>query len=67
MRLALIAALFLTGMAPASAQQPAPALDGRVGKLEKEMRAVQRKVFPGANPQFFEPEITPPRALALRW
>lgn len=64
MRLALIAALFLTGMAPASAQQPAPALDGRVGKLEKEMRAVQRKVFPGANPQFFEPEITPPQPSA---
>ena len=63
MRLALIAALFLTGAAtPASAQtQPAPALDGRVGKLEKEMRAVQRKVFPGANPQFFEPEIVPPQ------
>lgn len=64
MRLALFAALFLTGMAPASAQQPAPALDGRVGKLEKEMRAVQRKVFPGANPQFFEPEIPPPQPSA---
>jgi TolA-binding protein len=25
------------------------------------MRAVQRKVFPGANPQFFEPEIAPPQ------
>lgn len=65
MRLALIAALFLTGVAaPASAQQPAPALDSRVGKLEKEMRAVQRKVFPGANPQFFEPEIAPPQPSA---
>lgn len=44
--------------APVSAQT-AP-LDSRVGKLEKEMRAVQRKVFPGGNEQFFEPEIAPP-------
>ena len=65
MRLALIAALFLTGVAaPASAQQPAPALDSRVGKLEKEMRAVQRKIFPGASPQFFDPEIAPPQPSA---
>ncbi|WP_439544872.1 YbgF trimerization domain-containing protein [Sandarakinorhabdus sp.] len=32
-------------------------LDRRVGKLESEMRAVQRKVFPGGDPRFFEPEI----------
>lgn len=45
---------------------PAPAaaadvvkIDRRVGKLESEMRAVQRKVFPGADPRFFEPEIQP--------
>jgi TolA-binding protein len=61
MRLALIAALFLAGTAavPAAAQQANPALGGRVDKLEKEMRAVQRKVFPGANPQFFDAEIAP--------
>jgi TolA-binding protein len=64
MRLALIAALFLAGTAtiPAAAQQANPALSGRVDKLEKEMRAVQRKVFPGASPQYFEPEIAPPPA-----
>jgi TolA-binding protein len=28
-----------------------------VGTLESEMRAVQRKVFPGGNARFFEPEI----------
>jgi len=32
-------------------------LDRRVGTLESEMRAVQRKVFPGGNARFFEPEI----------
>jgi TolA-binding protein len=57
--MALIAALFLAGAPalPAAAQQADPALGPRVEKLEKEMRAVQRKVFPGANPQYFEPEI----------
>lgn len=34
-------------------------LDRRVGKLESEMRAVQRKVFPGGDARFFEPEIAP--------
>ena len=66
MRMALFAGLLLAGtMAiPASAQQAAPALGGRVDKLEKEMRAVQRKVFPGANPAYFEAEIAPPAAPA---
>lgn len=32
-------------------------LDRRVDTLESEMRAVQRKVFPGGNTRFFEPEI----------
>jgi TolA-binding protein len=67
MRLAMIAALFLAGMAalPAAAQQANPALGGRVDKLEKEMRAVQRKVFPGANPQYFDPEIAPAQPPAV--
>lgn len=33
-------------------------LDNRVEKLEKEVRAVQRKVFPQGSDRFFEPEIT---------
>ncbi len=37
-------------------------LDRRVGTLESEMRAVQRKVFPGGNARFFEPEV--PAAVA---
>ncbi len=31
----------------------------RVDRLEREMRAVQRQVFPGGSPAFFEPEIAP--------
>jgi TolA-binding protein len=37
-------------------------LDGRVGKLEKEMRAVQRQVFPNGAGKFLEPEIQSPTA-----
>src|SRR3546814_3296589 len=47
---------------PAAAQQTSLPLTPRVDKLEKEMRAVQRKVFPGANPQYFDAEIAPPTA-----
>jgi len=62
MRLPLMAAFLLLSTAPAalSPLQAQDNLDGRVGKLEKEMRAVQRKVFPGADSRFFEPEITAP-------
>jgi TolA-binding protein len=46
---------------PAQAQQADVAqIDKRVGKLESEMRAVQRKVFPGSDSRFFEPEISAP-------
>lgn len=45
---------------PAAAQ--AAPLEPRVKKLESEMRAVQRKVFPGASDRFFEPEISAPAA-----
>jgi TolA-binding protein len=43
------------------AAQPAE-LDGRVSRLEKEMRAVQRKVFPGGTP--LQPEIVAPESPA---
>ena len=46
-----------------AATMPAAAQDNNVGKrverLEKEMRAVQRSVFPGGTPTFFEGEIAP--------
>jgi TolA-binding protein len=53
------AALPLTG--PAVAADP-PAVSTRVDRLEKQMKAVQRKVFPGGSPEFFEPEIAPQAA-----
>lgn len=43
---------------PALAQS---AVEGRVDKLEREMRAVQRKVFPGGS-QIVTPDITAPEA-----
>lgn len=43
---------------PAAEAQDAN-VDGRVTKLEKEMKAVQRKVFPDGAGKFFEPEIQP--------
>ncbi len=53
--------LYITAMAvmivPAQAQDVN--VEGRVGKLEKEMKAVQRKVFPDGAGKFFEPEIKP--------
>jgi TolA-binding protein len=46
--------------APAIAQDAN--IDGRVGKLEKEMRAVQRQVFPNGAGKFIEPDIQSPTA-----
>jgi len=60
MKKAILAILLLSGAAvPALAAEPQMTIDGRVGKLEKEMRAVQRKVFPEGAQQYFEPEIKP--------
>lgn len=39
-------------------------IEGRVDRLEREMRAVQRKVFPGGAGQTIEPQITPPERQA---
>lgn len=56
MRIQLLTLLLLASVAvPAGAQQGGN-VERRVGKLESEMRAVQRKVFPGGN---VEPEIRP--------
>ena len=59
MRFHLLGLVLLAGVAmPASAQR-APSLDQRVTRVEQELRAVQRRVFPGGNAQFVEPEIGP--------
>lgn len=50
----------IAAASPAAAQ--AAPLEPRVKKLESEMRAVQRKVFPGGSDRFFEPEIAAPTA-----
>ncbi len=52
------ASVALTVMAPGASAQDG-AIDKRVERLEKEMRAVQRSVFPGGSPAFFEGEIAP--------
>lgn len=51
------ATVALVAAMPAAAQDGA--IDKRVERLEKEMRAVQRSVFPGGSPTFFEGEIAP--------
>ena len=51
------ATIALVAAMPAQAQEGA--IDKRVERLEKEMRAVQRSVFPGGSPTFFEGEIAP--------
>ena len=57
MRFHLLGLVLLAGVAmPASAQRALP-LDQRVSRIEQELRAVQRRVFPGGNAQFVEPEI----------
>lgn len=57
---AILGALAIVSVGAASA--PALAQDGnaetRLRKLEAEVRALQRTVFPGPNGRFFQPEIT---------
>jgi TolA-binding protein len=57
-RYLLGAAVALTLATPALAQRDAP-VEARVDKLESEMRAVQRKVFPGGAGMMVEPQIAP--------
>jgi TolA-binding protein len=57
MRFHLLGLVLLAGVAmPAPAQRAQP-LDRRVDRIEQELRAVQRRVFPNGNAQFVEPEI----------
>ena len=56
----LLIFLSVTSAAPALAQQP---IERRVGRLEQEMRAVQRRVFPGGANATIDPEIQPPAAV----
>lgn len=56
MRFHLVAAILVAGCAVPALAQSAP-VERRVSKLEQEMRAVQRKVFPGGAGAIIEPEI----------
>jgi TolA-binding protein len=58
----LLGAPAMVALVPAAAAQNV-AIDVRVDRLEKEMRAVQRKVFPAGTP--LEAEITRPSAPAV--
>ena len=62
--LALLVPVLLLSAAVQAQDTDILRVDKRVGKLESEMRAVQRKVFPGADSRYFEPEITAPVAAA---
>ena len=55
-RILIVTALLLagTGGAPSVAQS---SVDGRVTRLESEVRAIQRKVFPGSTGQYLQPDI----------
>jgi len=54
---ALGAATLLTMPVPAMAQDSTG--EARLRKIEAEVRALQRKVFPGGDGKFFEPQIAP--------
>ena len=58
--LALFSAMAVMATALPAAAQDASTVEPRLRKLETEMRAVQRQVFPGGSDRFFEPEIKAP-------
>jgi TolA-binding protein len=59
MRNYFVAAIILAGSGPLPAHAQST-IEGRVDRLEGEMRAVQRKVFPGGSGQYVQPQITAP-------
>ncbi len=55
------AAMMAIGAPPSQAQQGGSTAEAarRLDRIERELRAVQRRVFPGAETGLFEPEVTP--------
>jgi TolA-binding protein len=53
----LVVAALLAGTAGSAGAQDTGA-DARLRKVESEIRALQRKVFPGGDERFFKPEVT---------
>ncbi|MCK8457982.1 MULTISPECIES: tetratricopeptide repeat protein [Sphingomonas] len=64
MRKSILIGVCLAALMPAAISTGAQAqnVEGRVGKLESEMRAVQRKVFPGGAGQMLQPEVRAPQS-----
>ncbi|WP_116092385.1 tetratricopeptide repeat protein [Sphingomonas crusticola] len=60
----VFAALLATAATSALAADPAPSLDQRVDRVERQLKAVQRKVFPGGDAAFQQPEIAAPEVQA---
>ncbi|WP_420139763.1 tetratricopeptide repeat protein [Sphingomonas sp.] len=56
----VFAALLATAAVPALAAESAQSLDQRVDRVERQLKAVQRKVFPGGDAAFQQPEIAAP-------
>jgi TolA-binding protein len=61
MRKSILIGVCLAALMPSAVQ--AQNVEGRVGKLESEMRAVQRKVFPGGAGQMLQPQVTAPEGV----
>jgi TolA-binding protein len=65
--LALVALSLAVSAAPAPAQKAGSAqadAEARIKKLEAEVKALQRQVFPGADGKYFAPEINKPAGSA---
>lgn len=60
MRIVLVAAMIAATLGFAAPARAQSAVESRVTRLESEMRAVQRKVFPGGVSPTVEPQITAP-------
>ena len=60
---AVLGAGLLLGVVPQAAQAQAAntaVADDRLNRIETQLRALQRAVFPGGDQRFFEPEISAP-------
>ncbi|WP_245804654.1 tetratricopeptide repeat protein [Erythrobacter tepidarius] len=55
----MLAAAALGTLPVAAGAQDAAGQEARLRKIEAEVRALQRKVFPGGDGRFFEPQIAP--------
>jgi tol-pal system protein YbgF len=63
-QLLVTAGLMALGFSMPALAQDAAKIERRIGTLEGQMKAVQRKVFPGGNPRYFEPEVATGQAQA---